>query len=212
MVAGLETEGVTGQMAESQHETDEEWFPVLEGPWYRDDNDQPDEDPEMFGVPAAFVRELRQQAPAWQALGIIADHTVGCYENERLRVGIDIVDAQANVNVAALRVDITDKEWAAGWVGAAYGLVDPDFAEVNPQDRTGGPVTNPEGTAAIAQAIEWLQAQLRRPLVRYVWREGNEVVGEDWRLTDTGRSLIGSGDPALAEDPGSADEATQLRP
>jgi hypothetical protein len=38
-------------------------------------------------------------------------------------------------------------------------------------------------------ALEWITAQLLRPIDKHVWQRGEEAVAEKWLLADTGREL-----------------------
>jgi hypothetical protein len=193
---------------DATHDPDD-WFPVLEGPYYDFDDDS-EEDPELSGVPAAFVQRLRALVPTWSALGIVDDDTVACYENDRLRVGVDLGDDDAHMSVGFVRVEISDRDWRAAWVSPSRGISDFDMAEASPKDLAGGPIT--DEARGVEEAVDWLTAQLRRPIVRYVWRSGANVVARDWRLADTGRPLVGSGRRDLLDQPETADERVTVRP
>jgi hypothetical protein len=187
----------------------DEWFLVLKGPFYNFDDDS-EEDPELTGVPAALVRRLRELVPQWRSLGIVDDDTVGCYENGRLRIGVDLGDDDAKVSIGFLRVDVSDRHWEAAWVSPALGIIDPDLAEADPMDPAGGIVTDER--QGVEDVVGWLTAQLHRPIVRYVWRSGDRVVARDWRLTDSGRPLVSSGPPRLIDDPRTAHGRVTVRP
>ena len=185
----------------------EDWFPVLEGPYFDFDNES-DEDPELTGVPAAFVARLRDMIPTWRSLGLTDDDTVGCFEDGRLRIGVDIGDVEAKSSVGFLRVEVSDHNWQGGWVSPSRGITQATMAEANPKDPDGGPITDVE--EGVDAAVRWTEKQLRRPIRRYLWRDEGRVVASSWRLEDSGRELVVSGAPQLRRDT-SPTESTLVR-
>jgi hypothetical protein len=94
---------------------------------------------------------------------------------------------------------------------------EPSVAAANPNDGTTwqSPSTgSAEGVAALlaTQAAAWLMSQLRRPIDRYQWSADNAVGAQCWQLADTGRRLVGSGDPRLLRSPELADSVERIRP
>lgn len=189
---------------------DEEWFLVLQGPWERQDNvDEADEDPDVPGIPGAFLARVRENVPTWRSLGVTDTDTVGCWENGRLRLGIELGDT---VQIAILRVEFSGDDWAAAWAHATDGITAPTMAEAHPlEDPIGGPITSADGAEEIAAAIDWFRTQLQRPIVHRTWRDNGTVVAELWSLTNPERPLVRSGPPQLSADPATATETTQLR-
>jgi hypothetical protein len=205
------TTKTTGAGSMTGQQPDEEWFLVLEGPWERqDDVDEADEDPDVPGIPGAFLARVRENVPTWRSLGVAATDTVGCWENGRLRLGIELGDT---VQIAILRVEFSEQDWAAAWAHATDGITAPTMAGARPlEDPIGAPITSPDGAPEISAAIEWLRDQLQRRIVRRVWRDNGDVVAELWSLTDPERPLVRSGPPQLSADPATATETSQLRP
>jgi hypothetical protein len=96
----------------------------------------------MTGAPAAFVHRLRDMIPTWRSLGLTDDDTVGCYENGRVRIGVDIGDVEARSSIGFLRVEVSDHDWQAGWVSPSRGITDDTMAQAHPKDPAGGPITD----------------------------------------------------------------------
>lgn len=164
-------------------------------------------DPELSGVPAAFLARLEELEPMWRALGFDDDHIYAAAGWGRFWVAFDLVDRSENVVFGSVRVDISDDEWVGGWVSPS--LSDQiRFTDADPRLGTGGRVTDPE--QAVEAAAGWLTTQLRSPIVRHVWRDGGEVVAESWRLEETGADLIVSGSPETRQR--EADEKITVRP
>lgn len=164
-------------------------------------------DPELSGVPAAFFARLSELAPTWRALGFDTDHIYAAAGWGRFWVVFELVDPAAQAIFGAVRVDISDEEWLAGWVSPS--LADQvRFTDADPRLETRGQVTDPD--QAVEAAIGWLRTQLGSPVVRHVWREGGDVVAEAWRLEDTGDDLVVSGPPRLRQR--EADEKVTVRP
>lgn len=164
-------------------------------------------DPELSGVPAAFLARLEELEPTWRALGFDTDHIYAAAGWGRIWVAFDLVDRAENAIFGSVRVDVSDDEWLGGWVSPS--LSDQiRFPDADPRLQTGGRVTDPE--QAIEAAIGWLTTQLRSPIVRHVWREGGNVVAESWRLEETGDDLIVSGSPEVRRR--EADEKITVRP
>lgn len=195
-----------GAMAEVD-QSPEDWFVVIDGTLGEDD-EQPDEEPEFGGAPAAFLRRLRELVPAWVSLGLDWEDTFGSYANGRLTVAVDIVDQNASMSFGAVRVEVTDSEWVGAWVSPSLST-QPTLADAGPEDQAGGPIA---GEADVDAPVAWLEAQLRRPVNRYIWRDDGKVVAERWRLEDTGRGLVVSGPKELWSRPETATETAHVRP
>jgi hypothetical protein len=177
------------------------WFTVY------DENDVTPE--EMAPAPTAFIAKLRSMIPTWKSLGLTDWDTGAAYENGKVWISVRIGDAAGQTSLGALRVDVSDTEWIAGWATADV-LTYNEFADSLPTDQTGGPITDID--KGVDEAVAWLQEQLQRPVVRREWRRGGEVVARSWRLEDTGRNIVVSGDPGIRSNPDTADVAVQVRP
>ena len=171
-----------------------DWFMVLRGPFYDFDDDS-EEDPELTGVSAALVTRLRAMIPTWLSLGLTDGATLACYEDGRLRVGVEIDDPDANILLGYLRIDVSDHEWLAAWVSSARRIADADMADADPCETVGGPIDNEQ--ARVDEAVGWLETQLHRTILRQVWRDGGRVVAESWRLEGSGRELAVAGSELL---------------
>ena len=186
----------------------EDWFTVYKGPFFEDESE---EEPDVTGAPAVFLRQLRDMIPTWRSFDVTDNDTLACYENERLRIVVNISDSEAKAVVGCLRVEVSDHDWQAAWVAPSRGIGDPSMADADPHDSAGGSAATEQGV--VDEAVGWLLAQLQRPITRYVWRDRGRVVAEDWRLTDSGRPLVGSGSRELLNGPlEAADAAIQVRP
>jgi hypothetical protein len=194
-------------MADIQGAT-EELFLILDAT-LDPDADQPDEDPELFGVPAVFMRKLREKTATWQALGVTVEDTYAAYEPGRIWVVIDLDDRQEAVVYGSVRVEVTENDWMAAWASPELSN-QRNFDDAEPGVRTGGPISDPERD--VDAAVDWLETQLSSPIVRYVWRDKGEVVAEVWRLEHTGQQLVLSGPPELRSDLDTADQRIQIRP
>jgi hypothetical protein len=171
--------------------------------------DVDDEGPVVAEAPATFLSKLKEKVPTLQELGIRDSDTYAGYEDGRLWIGIDIIDFVGKSSIAFLRVEVTDSEWIAAWVSPSLGT-DPVFAHTGPQEEAGGPISDPVSGADAA--LSWLEAQLRRPISRYVWRDQDTVVAKTWHLEDSGRGLIVSGPKELWSRPETATETAHVRP
>jgi hypothetical protein len=164
---------------------------------------------EMPSVPAAFIAKLRGMISTWKSLGLTDWDTGAAFAGGKVWISVKVGDARGETTLGSLRVDVTDTEWVAGWATADV-LNYEEFADSLPIEQTGGPITDVD--KGVEEAIAWLQEQLQRPVVRREWRSGGEVVARSWRLEDTGRNIVVSGDPAIRSNPDTADEAVQVRP
>ncbi|GAB3413237.1 hypothetical protein [Flindersiella endophytica] len=167
------------------------------------------EEPEMTGAPAAFIERLRDLISTWKTLGLTSDDTGAAYDGTKVWIRAHVGDSQGRVSLGDLRVDVNDTEWIAGWATADV-LTYHEFADSLPAEQTGGPIT--DIGKGVDEAVSWLQEQLTRPVVRREWRRGGEVVARSWRLEDTGRVIVVSGDPGFRSNPDTADAAVQVRP
>lgn len=164
---------------------------------------------EMPPAPAAFIAKLRGMISTWKSLGLTDWDTGAAYADGKVWISVGLGDPAGKMSLGALRVDVTDTEWVAGWATADV-LTYEQFADSLPREQTGGPIADVD--KGVEEAVGWLEAQLRRPIVRRVWRRDGEVVATSWRLEDTGRDIVVSGDPAVRANPDTADEAVQVRP
>lgn len=177
------------------------WFTVY------DENDvTPDE---MAPAPTAFIAKLRSMISTWKSLGLTDWDTGAAYEDGKVWISVGIGDPGGQTSLGALRVDVSDTEWIAGWATADV-LNYVRFADSLPAEQAGGPITDID--KGVEEAAAWLEAQLRRPVVRRQWRRDGKVVARTWRLEDTGREIVVSGDPSVRANPDTADEAVQVRP
>jgi hypothetical protein len=191
-------------MVESAGAADE-WFEVD----FDDNTDGIEEESGLTGVPAGLLQQLRERTGTLSRLGFAAKDTSAWYEDGRLTVTLQIRDDHVHVALRALRLEIGESDWIAAWVDPSRYDQD-EFELAYPEEQTGGEITDPQ--QGVDRAIEWLEAQVRRPIVRYVWHDGDRIVGRDWRLADTDRPLVGSGSPELINQPETADERVQIRP
>jgi hypothetical protein len=183
----------------------DEWFEVD----FDDNTDGVEDEAGLTGVPAAFLARLRGLTPDLASSGFSALDTSAWYEAGRLTVALQIRDNQARMMLRALRLEIGNDSWIAAWVSPAR-FDQPEFQYSDPEEQTGGDITDAE--QGVGAAIGWLQAQVRRPIVRYVWHDGGRIVARNWRFADDDRPLVGSGDVELINRPESADERVQVRP
>jgi hypothetical protein len=138
--------------------------------------------PTLTGAPSAFLSRLRAQEATWRALGVTMSDTFLGYGDGRLRIGVRRIDHHDRLVVGGLRVDVTEAAWAAGWVSEPHGD-EPTIEEAHPAGLVGGPIA--DTTVGAAEAIGWLEAELRSPLVRYRRRDGDEKTAGSWELVDT---------------------------
>ena len=113
----------------------------------------------------------------------------------------------AGASIGFVRVEVTDTEWVGAWISSSRGT-QPKLEDAYPKEQVGGPIADDRSGAD--EAVRWLEAQLRRPVHRYVWRDQGRVVAESWQLEDSGRELVVSGAPHLRGDPGAA-ESVRVR-
>jgi hypothetical protein len=183
------------------------WFPVVDES-LGDDAEWTGEDPPFAGAPAAFLELLRQMAPTWEALGITPHDTDAGYDEGRLRVVVVLLDREVDAVFAALRVDLTDSGWSAEWV-SPFAFAEPAFWGANPLGEVTGKMDDVE--TGISDAVAWLAAELRRPVVRYVWRAGGRITSCWWDVDDGVVEASISYPPYVALDPQTADETTRIR-
>jgi hypothetical protein len=182
-----------------------EWFEVD----FDENTDGVEEESGLLGVPAGFLRRLRDLVPSLSRLGFSAKDTSAWYEDGRLTVALQIRDDQARVALRALRLEIGDTGWVAAWVDP--GRYDqPEFEQAYPEEQTGGDFADPQH--GVDTAVEWFESQLRRPIFRFAWHDGGRVIARTWRLTDVDRPLVASGSPDVYGRPETADERVQVRP
>lgn len=167
----------------------DDWFMVLLGPWGR--QDQPDADPAMAEIPRRFLHRLRENAPEWRRFGVEPDDTIGCYEDERLRVGFEFrpedEDEQGEDQVGrtdgahdgdhgrehggeqptrhgVLRVEFSARDWQAAWADPSEGITAPTMIEARPgSELVGGPIVSSDGDSEIDEALDWIRTQLSEP-------------------------------------------------
>lgn len=118
-------------------------------------------------------------------------------------------DRDVDAVYAALRVDVTDVGWSAEWV-SPFAFAAPTFWGADPLGETTGTMADVETGAA--EAVAWLAAELRRPVVRYVWRTGGEIQHDWWDVDDGVVEASISYPPYDALDRDTADETTHVRP
>lgn len=191
-------------MTERDGATDD-WFEVD----FDENTDGVESEAELGGVPATFLRRLRELVPALGRLGFSAKDTFAWYEDGRLSVALQIRDDQAQVALRALRLEIGDASWLAAWVSPER-FDQPEFEYADPEEQTGGDIADPQ--QGIAAALEWLESQARRPIVRSIWRDGGRVIAQSWRLADVDRPLVGSGSVETASRSGVPVETVHVRP
>lgn len=167
-------------------------------------------EPEMTAAPTAFIQRLRSMVSTWKSLGLTDRRTSAAYANGRVWIGVSVLDRDGQMDLGALRVDVSDDEWVANWVTADPLLT--NFADSQPfnNDHAGGPVTSVE--QGVSEAVGWLEEQLSRPIVRRVWRQNGQVVARSWRFEDTGDTFIASGDAGFWQKPNTATEVVRVRP
>lgn len=173
------------------------------------DQPQPDHDPELFGVPAAFMRRLRELTPRWHALGFGMQDIYAAYVPGRIWVVFDLEDDAEEVVYGSVRVEVTETDWVGAWVSPELSN-QRRFDDAEPGVRSGGSFTETE--AGVEAAVSWLDTQLSSPIVRYVWRDKGRIAAEVWRLEATGQHLTVSGSPELRQDVETADLRDQIRP
>jgi hypothetical protein len=177
------------------------WFTVY------DENDVTPE--EMAPAPTAFIAKLRSMISTWKSFGLTEWDTGAAYADGKVWISVSVGDTGGQLSLGALRVDVSDTEWIAGWATADVLTYD-DFADSLPREQTGGPITDIDKD--VDEAVTWLEQQLRRPIVRRVWRRDGKVVASSWRLEDSGREIVVSGDSAIRANLDAADEAVPVRP
>jgi hypothetical protein len=146
----------------------------------------------------SFLARLRREASTWSQVGIAPQNTsaVALGIDVPLSVHVDIPHLPVTwPTLHTLQVTFWEgQEWAApvgGPVLQGSWTVDHrawDHDGDDPENLTViGVVAEPEQHAAWASA--WLVRQLRRPVVHEQWTRGTRVVGERWRLADSGEVL-----------------------
>jgi hypothetical protein len=166
-------------------------------------------EPEVTGVPALFLSKLRDRTAEWLGLDVQPGDVFVGYVEDRIWVAIDLVDEKEEVDYACVRVDVSSKEWKAAWVSPSLGDAR-QFEYASPRAPIAGSVLT-DAEHDTDQAIDWLRAQLKCTVKRYVWEEDGEAVAELWRVEETGESLIASGDPAYRQDLSTATHVSRVR-
>lgn len=179
------------------------WFEVD----FDDTTDGVEEESQLVGAPAVLLRRLRDLVPTLREVGFGPGDTSAWYEDGRLTVILQIEDRQGRMVLRCLRLEIGDTDWVAAWVSPAR-YDQPEFEQADPEERVDRRIDDPEQGAR--EAVDWIAEQVRRPINRYVWRDGGDV-RRLWRLEDTGRNLVGWGPPP-GQDVSSAHETVQVRP
>lgn len=135
-----------------------------------------------------FLTVLRDRAQSWHQLDIAPDDTQAWTDRADLYVHVDVADRDQHRIIGTLRVDL-DGERVTGHWGAA------DFCDtIDPSapDSFGTPALGTPEEAA-HRAASWLEEQLRRPIERREWRQGEGITRCVWVLADTDQTLCGAG-------------------
>lgn len=177
------------------------WFMVCNDDFTGDEDDSPF-NPELPAVPAAFLARLRELVPDLARLGRTHGRTLGIYEGGRLRVSVSVESPELSLALGALRVEVSDAEWAAGWVTMELTVADIDDAEPW-MGITRGEVTD----STVDETTRWLVEQLGRPVAYREWRHGRRTVARTLRLEDTGDYLFTDGPKGIW---GKVDTATEV--
>ena len=171
---------------------DEEWFSLCVNE---------EQNPTMGSV--TLLSRVRSMAETWKKLHV---STSAFYQPGQLSLFADICDFTARSvdgassitgsQIARLRVDHFGTSISTGWVSCSSEYWWYHTLE-NSQDGRKIPVESSESLTGIDEAIDWLVAQLRRPIQRLEWSRDNKTVAILWILADTGRKLSAAGSPAL---------------
>ncbi|WP_163504777.1 hypothetical protein [Fodinicola acaciae] len=133
------------------------------------------------------------------------------YADGWLRAYVDICDPAANLTLATIRIDLTDRWLTAGWCSATRAELDDDLSDALGGDLFVEQADKVARVRAPERAAQWLVRQLDRPVVRLDWRHGDGVAAQAWMLADSDRMLVERGDWQLSERPDSRDAATLVR-
>ena len=187
-------------------ELDPDW-PV----WFMVIDDAADDglelEPAMPSYATQFIFRLRQRIPTWRALGLDEDDTGAAYADGRVWISISLVDQQDGLALGDIRVDLSAEGWTGSWTTGPWLAT--ELANAGPTEQHERSVDDPE--VAVGEATDWLEQQLRRPISRRIWHRDGDIAASLWQLDDTGRAIVLGGDPALRQDPDSADEITRVR-
>lgn len=172
-----------------------------------DDSDEETEGaPEITGVPALFLRKLRERDATWRELGIDYSDVFTAWADGRIWVVFSLLDQEANIVIGSVRVDVTDTEWKAAWVGSGDAH---EFEESSPIDPISRAIDDPDRDTDAA--ISWLTTQLHSPISRYVWVREGRVVAQLWQIDDTEQPLAAAGTPPEDASLGTADRVVRIR-
>ncbi len=168
----------------------------------------------------SFLRHLRREASTWSHLGLAPQNTsaVSLGMDIPLFVHVDIPGLPLTwPTMRTLQVTLWDgQEWAApagGPVLQGSWTVDHrgwDHDGDDPENLTVIGVMAEQGQHA-AWASAWLLRQLRRAVVHEEWTRGTQVVGERWRLADSGEVLHQRGGKVRRLDRRPPDRVTVIR-
>ena len=150
-----------------------------------------------------FLAALRDRAQSWHQLGITPDHTQAWTDRADLYVHVDVDDRDQRCIIGTLRVDFDGTRVTGHWGAADFC----DTIDPSAPDSFGTPTLGSPEEAA-DRAASWLKEQLRRPIERREWRQGEVITRCDWVLADTDRPLCRSGQGL----PLGAPRVTVLRP
>jgi len=115
---------------------------------------------------------------------------------DRLMLSVSPIDPDHNLVLRTLRIDFDGSAVQFGPDETHQFATDLDSARAGVYERSGQPVTELADAAA-----DWLERELRRPIVRQEWHRP-EFWRRQWVLADTGERLVWSDSANAKERPG----------
>ena len=139
-----------------------------------------------------FVGALREYARShhWYELGITPADTALYPTDDLTQAAVNLVDRTTggSYGIGTLRIEYAGQVLKGNWSDAQLvheiELTDPEVLWLE---------DIPSAELAAAHAGDWLDTQLRRPIVRRDWQFGGSKGRSLWVLADTDRHLVGVG-------------------